>query len=98
MRDQLFARLLCGSVSILALASLSTPADAQQSSPVASAQGGSAAPSTASAGNTVEEVFVTAQRRSEPLQKVPVAVSAVQGDTIRALGVNTSEVISTVVP
>src|SRR5260221_49366 len=34
----------------------------------------------------LEEIVVTAQKRSEPLQDVPIAISAVSGDSLTALG------------
>jgi len=36
----------------------------------------------------LEEVIVTAQKRSESLQDVPIAVSAFSGDSMRQLGIN----------
>src|ERR1700738_201341 len=39
-------------------------------------------------GATVEEVVVTAQRRAERLQDVPIAVSAVTSDRLESMGVN----------
>ncbi len=42
----------------------------------------------------LEEVIVTAQKRSESLQDVPVAVSAFTGDTLKTLGIsNASELV-----
>ena len=37
-------------------------------------------------GYTVEEVMVTAQRRSESVQDVPIAITAVSGDSIEQMG------------
>ena len=48
---------------------------------IASAQ--EATPATVSDGNQ-GDIVVTAQRRSEPLQKVPLSVAAVAGDDLRA--------------
>lgn len=43
----------------------------------------------------IEEVIVTAQKRSESLQDVPIAVTAITGDTMKALGVtNASELVA----
>lgn len=53
--------LLAVGVSLCALAAFATPAMAQQA---------------ASAGNVIEELVVTAQKKEEALQDVPIAVSA----------------------
>src|ERR1700761_6667002 len=42
-----------------------------------------AAPAPGDHANTVPEVVVTAERRAEPLQKVPVAVQVVTGQTLQ---------------
>lgn len=68
--------LLSCSVSACALLVVSTPVLAQ------------APTQTQDAADQVEEVIVTAQRRSERLQNVPLAVSAVSGDTLDRLGIN----------
>ena len=39
-------------------------------------------------GLVLEEVIVTAQKRSESLQDVPVAVNAFSADTIQEAGIN----------
>ena len=46
----------------------------------------------------VEEVLVTAQKREENLQDVPIAITALSGDQLRALGVTNPYDLSTVVP
>ncbi len=46
----------------------------------------------------LEEIIVTAQRRSENLQDVPVAISVVSGDTLGALGVNNPTELAALVP
>ena len=54
---------------------------------------GAAAPAGAVAANnsadTIAEVVVTAQRRSESVQKVPMTVQAMTGDTLRKLNIET---------
>jgi iron complex outermembrane receptor protein len=75
-------------VSTLAvLAAAPTAANAQQ----ANAQ-------PADSGSTLEEVVVTAQRREESLQKVPVAVSAVSSEQIQKLGIVDTATLSNFVP
>jgi iron complex outermembrane receptor protein len=53
---------------------------AQQAAPVAK---------TKQAGSATEEVIVTAQRRSEKLERTPVAVTALSGDTLRRRNITT---------
>ena len=43
------------------------------------------------APEALEEVVVTAEKRETNLQDTPVAVTAVTGETLRALGVSTLE-------
>ena len=67
---------------------LSPPAQAQRT----------AAPDPAPAAAAVEEILVTAQKRSENLQDVPISVTAVTGRQIEAMGVQTSADIGVVTP
>jgi iron complex outermembrane receptor protein len=46
----------------------------------------------------VTDIVVTAQRREESLQKVPISVSAVSGDMAKALGVSDISSLQAVVP
>ncbi len=63
----------------LALASscLASPALAETANVPVNVQPGAPA-----SDNQVQEIVVSAQRRTEPLQKVPISVQAVTGDTI----------------
>ena len=54
--------------------------------------------SAANAGPKIEEVIVTAQKRSENLQNVPIAVSVVQAEQLAAAGVGKMTEISMVTP
>ncbi len=59
--------------------------------------------STSGAGGSdgavqLQEIVVTAQRRSEPLQNVPIAVSAVTGAQLDSHGINDSLSLSATVP
>ncbi|NND69051.1 MAG: Plug domain-containing protein, partial [Halioglobus sp.] len=49
-------------------------------------------------GTVLEEVIVTAQKRAESLQDVPVAVSAVSGEKIAEAGIQALEDLSSYVP
>ena len=46
----------------------------------------------------LEEVIVTAQKRAESMQDVPIAVTAVTGDKIESAGIQGLEDLSTYVP
>jgi iron complex outermembrane recepter protein len=50
------------------------------------------------AGDRVEEIVVTAQRRSEPLQEVPVAVTAVTSARLEAVGIQSSADLQELTP
>jgi iron complex outermembrane receptor protein len=56
--------------------------------------GNSSTPSTSG----IQEVVVTAQRREQSLQKVPIAIAAVSGSQLAASGVTNSMALATVVP
>jgi len=49
-----------------------------------------AAEPTADAGDTVEEIVITTQKRAQNLQDVPISVTALTGDEIAKLGIGTS--------
>lgn len=48
--------------------------------------------------NTLDDIIVTATRRSEPLQKVPIAVSVITGDTMRSSNINNLRDVATQIP
>ena len=49
-------------------------------------------------GSQLEDIVVTAQKRAENLQDVPISVSAVTASSIAAKGINTLENLSTAMP
>ena len=58
-----------------------------------------AAGSTAASEDTgLEEITVTAQRRSENLQKVPIAVNVVSGASMAEQGADTTNLLSAAIP
>jgi iron complex outermembrane receptor protein len=61
---------------------------------------GAAAPSLAdpAEGNVLEEIVVTAQKREQSLQNVPISVTALSGTSLRDAGVITMEGVSRMVP
>ncbi|HJQ17172.1 MAG TPA: TonB-dependent receptor [Allosphingosinicella sp.] len=55
------------------------------------------APSTANE-DRVEEIVVTANKRSENIQKVPIAITAVTGKRLEAVGITSTQDLAQVVP
>jgi len=83
------ARLL-GTTAFSVLAVLAAPAAHAQSAPPAPAESGG--------GSQLDEVVVTAQRRTENLQEVPVSVVAVGGEQLRRTGIQTIEALNRLAP
>lgn len=81
-RKAMWAALLAGSSVFAAGAAAAEAADAAGATNV----------------NQVEDVIVTATRRSETLQKVPVAVSVLSGDTLRDQNRNSIPELITLIP
>jgi iron complex outermembrane receptor protein len=76
------------SAAVLSIAAMSAPAIA-----AAQDQGAVAEPDEG-----ISDIIVTAQRREQNLQDVPVAVTAFSGDTMANLGIQSSSDIAGVVP
>ena len=51
-------------------------------------------PAPAARSNQVEEITVTAQKRSQNVQDVPISVSALNGETLKDLGIKSSDEIA----
>src|SRR4051812_5557289 len=77
-------------VGVAALALIPAVAAAQDVTP----SGGQNEPS----GARVEEVVVTAQKRAENLQQVPIAVAAFSASTLQGLGAVNTKDLQTLVP
>jgi iron complex outermembrane recepter protein len=86
--DFTHSRRLLAATATLALATgmASAPAFAQDAAPVDGAQAG------------LEEIVVTAQRRAENLQDVPIAVSAITAATLERTGIEATRDLPQVVP
>src|SRR5258708_4050476 len=70
-------------LSAVAMSWVSTPAMAQ---------------TTAASRNEIEELIVTAQRRNESAQSVPIAITAFSGDTLERQSVRSAEDLAIVTP
>ena len=68
------------------------------SASAAHAQGTGGAEETAEANSQIADIVVTAQKRSENLQNVPIAVSVIQADTLAASGVGAVSELAQVAP
>ncbi|WP_380875004.1 TonB-dependent receptor [Sphingomonas sp. DBB INV C78] len=70
----------------VALLALPAVAQAQDAAPAAAEEGG------------LEDIVVTAQKRSESLQRTPLAISAVSADTIETRRITDASMLSSVAP
>jgi iron complex outermembrane receptor protein len=57
-----------------------------------------AAPASGNTGTNVQEIIVTAQRRAERLQDVPISVTAVSGESLKAAGIVNTRDLALVTP
>jgi len=95
---KLSKRYLCG-VACISVCAGSLPAFAQSSDPAqGDAQARSTQPAAPTADAGVADIVVTAQRRSENLQRTALAVSAVSGDALLRAGVVQPQDLTKVVP
>ena len=67
-------------------------------STMALAQGEATAQVAPDTSGQVQEIIVTAQKRSENLQKVPIAITAVTADAVKAAGITTTTDLGTLTP
>lgn len=84
-------------ISLIALVMSATQLHAQSATPSPNPQPNAADPD-AQTNDGVSDVVVTAQRREERLQNVPVAVTAITGDTLSSRGVNDISQLGKFVP
>jgi iron complex outermembrane recepter protein len=82
------AAILSASAAHAILAADAGPTSAQAATPTTAADASSASATTTSTG-TLQEVIVTAQRRSQNIQDVPITVQAMTGQTLQNLNVQT---------
>jgi outer membrane receptor protein involved in Fe transport len=93
--------VLLGGVALAAALSAHPLLAAEASAPAASASPEAptpAASASADASSTVEEVTVTARKRSERLVDVPVSANAISGAALQRAAVSDLSTISTIVP
>ncbi len=92
MTTRTVALLLSGAVSALSLAAFAEPTPAPAPAPAAAA----AAPS--SDDNSIAEIVVTAEKRNENLETVPVAISAYTAKTRDLIGIETIQDMTNFTP
>ncbi len=89
-------------VSLLAIViGLTTAGTAMAQDVTAQATGpaaGSAAPEAAPATGGVQEIIVTAQRRSQSLQKTPLTIQVLGGEAITRSGITSPDLLSSILP
>lgn len=94
------AAVLIGGASALTLA-IAMPASAQtEAAPMPAAGPVSPPPASSEESNdaSLQAIVVTAQRFSEDLQKVPIAVSAINADTLESKGIRSTDDLNLLVP
>src|ERR1700735_3489488 len=95
MMTRTVALLLSGAVSVaFSLAAFAEPAPA----PAAPAAAAAAAPAPASDANSIAEIVVTAEKRNESLETVPVAISAYTSKTRDLIGIDTIQDMTNFTP
>ena len=87
-----FIKTSLASVSLIALGAMAVPARAQD----AAAQAGSA--DAGQSATAFGDIVVTANKRSENAQRVPIAITAYSGEQLKALGVTDATQITQQVP
>ena len=98
-----------GRILLISFAALGTPAMAEEdSNPVEAVAGavgdvvggvaGAVGSVIGSVFQGIEEVVVTAQKRSEDIQDVPISISAFSGDFMQESGVNTIQELGAYTP
>jgi iron complex outermembrane receptor protein len=103
--------MLSASCLAIGIGVASTPAWAQDAAPATTAPSTSAAPQSSSSDGQsaapaaapeddkgLVDIVITAQRRSENLQRAAVAVTAIGGDSLRAAGVTDPKSLTSLVP
>ncbi len=102
MKALMSVAVLCGSISMHAMAQTVPPVADPSASPAtpATETAEPAAPATAAQADEggIADIVVTATRREERLQKIPVTVTAVSGEALQASGVLDTRQLTQVVP
>lgn len=83
-------RIFCG-VAAAALTMQAAAAHAQTAE-------GQATTGAAADSGQIEDIIVTAQKRSQNIQKVPIAITAVSGDTMARAGITTADAFQQAAP
>lgn len=81
-----------------AAVALALPASAMSQQAAAQSASEASPAGSAAEGNQLEEILVTAQRRSERLQDVPISLAVVSGETLQERSIQTFEQLAPLVP
>ncbi|NMN04707.1 TonB-dependent receptor [Novosphingobium sp. SG916] len=95
MKARIIAALLAGGASTLPMSAFAQSTTDANSAPATPDQ---AAPAATSGIAGEGEIIVTAQRRAESILRVPIAISAIGGDTLSSKGITNSASLATAVP
>ncbi len=99
MKISVFTGLACASALTMPAVALAQATSSSASGPdLATSRPQAAAPDAPEAGSGIGDIIVTAQRRSENLQKVPVSVAAVSSSQLAAAGITDLQALRVVVP
>jgi iron complex outermembrane receptor protein len=83
---------------VLSLAAFSEPTPAPAPAPAAATPATPATPASSSGDNSIAEIVVTAEKRNESLETVPVAISAYTSKARDLIGINTIQDMTNFTP
>src|ERR1700723_4359295 len=99
MMTRTVALLLSSAVSVaFSLGALAEPAPAPEPTPAPAPAPAAAAPAAPSEDNSIAEIVVTAEKRNQSLETVPVAISAYTSKTRDLIGIDTIQDVTNFTP
>ncbi|WP_231730031.1 TonB-dependent receptor [Novosphingobium sp. Fuku2-ISO-50] len=91
-------KTLLAATALSSLALVTSPAFAADAAPAAQNANGTDSSGPGSNGPGVGEIVVTAQKRSENIQNVPIAISAVSGQYLETRGITSIDNLGSIAP